>query len=93
MNLKLQLDQGILLADPLLYRKLIGKLNFLTHTRLDLAFVVQFLSQFMQAPRHPHMDADFHVLGYLKGTSHLGLLLTDSDDFQLKAFCDADWVS
>lgn len=44
---KLSPDNGELLSHASDFRRLIGKLNFLVHTRLDLAFSILFLSQFM----------------------------------------------
>ena len=92
-SIKLKTDQGKLLQNPTLYRRLIGKLNFLTHTRPDIAFAVQHLSQFLQHPRQPHMKAGLHVLQYLKNEPALGILLNNSPTFDLLAYCDADWAA
>lgn len=46
-NVKLKAKEGTPISDPTYYRKLVGKLNFLTNTRLYITFSVQQLSQFM----------------------------------------------
>lgn len=45
----------------------------MVHTRPDIAFSIQYLSQFNQKPSQFHYDAALHVLRYLKGTLNKGL--------------------
>ena len=49
-NTKLLPNQGKLIDDPGQYRRLVGKLNYLTVTRPDIAFAVSVISQFMDWP-------------------------------------------
>jgi hypothetical protein len=91
-NLKLSKCDGPLLDDPTSYRRLIGRMIYLTITRPDLAYMVQHLSQFMDQPRQPHLDTAHRVLRYLKASPGQGLFFSSSLDFRVKAFCDADWA-
>lgn len=91
-NLKLNEHDGALIEDPSSYRRLVGRLIYLTITRPDLAYVVHVLSQFMDKPRVPHLDAAHRVLRYLKETHGQGILLSSTSSIQLNAFCDKDWV-
>ncbi|XP_019228598.1 PREDICTED: uncharacterized protein LOC109209733 [Nicotiana attenuata] len=93
LGVKLKSDDGELLPRPGTHRSLVSKLNFLTHTRPDLCFAVQHLSQFLKCPRVPHMNAVFHILRYLKGTPDFGVFLNNSPDFSLLAYCDSDWAA
>jgi hypothetical protein len=46
-NLRLSKHEGLLLDDPTPYRRLIGRLLYLTITQPDLVYSIQVLSQFM----------------------------------------------
>ena len=91
-NLHLSKDQGKLLPNANQYRRVIGILLYLTLTRLDITFVVLWLSQFLAEPREPHMLAVNRILQYIKGTLGRGLFFSSNSDLQEKAFCVADWL-
>lgn len=93
LNIKLIHGQGTPLDDPSLYMQLVGKLNFLTHTRPDLSFCVQHLSQFMSDLRQPHWEAALHVLRYIKNDPSQGLFFSNDPSFSIERYCDADWAS
>ena len=86
-NIKLRPNVGTPLQYPTVYRKLIRKLNFLTNTRPDIAFLVQHLSQFLQQPKEPHLVAAMHVLRYLQGEPSLGVLLSNNPTLDLLVYC------
>ncbi|XP_019267501.1 PREDICTED: uncharacterized protein LOC109244809 [Nicotiana attenuata] len=90
---KLHIDSGDPISDPSIYRLLIGKLNFLQHTRPDISFSVQHLSQFLVSPKVPHMLVALHVLRYLANDPAQGILLSSSSNFTLNANSDSDCVA
>lgn len=90
LNTKLSSTSGELFENPTLYRPLVEKLNFLTHTRPDICFAMQHLSQFMQTPRIPQFQVALHVVKYLKRSPSLVIILHNDPATDLLAYCDSD---
>ena len=44
------------------YQRLVGKLIYLTHTRPDISFVVNVVSQFLNKPSKGHMEVVYRIL-------------------------------
>jgi len=44
----------------------VGKLNYLTITKLDITYTIRVVSQFLATPWTTHWDAAFLMLRYLK---------------------------
>ncbi|XP_074351979.1 secreted RxLR effector protein 161-like [Apium graveolens] len=86
-------DNASPILDVSLYRRLVGRLIYLTITRPDIAYAVHILAQFMAAPKPQHLQDAYKLLRYIKGTCGQGLLLSASSTVQLTAYCDADWGS
>lgn len=78
-------------TDAARYRKLLGRLLYLTITRPDITYVVNTLCQFMSKHKQIHMVAAESILQYLKITPGQEIFLPSKGDLQLQAFCDADW--
>ncbi len=67
-NVKLSADEGDLVEDTAMYICIVGSLICMTITRSYLSYAVGMVSQFMQTPRKPHLDAVRRVLRYIKHT-------------------------
>ncbi|XP_062119207.1 secreted RxLR effector protein 161-like [Humulus lupulus] len=85
-------NDGAVLSNPTMYRSAIGALQYLCHTRPDIAFAVNKLSQFLQCPTTSHWSGVKRVLRYLKGTLHYGLHLGYCERLVLVGYSDADWA-
>ena len=59
------------------YQRLVGKLIYLSHTRPDITYAVNVVSQFMHDPRKLHMDVIERILRYLKSTLGKGILFSN----------------
>ena len=85
-------DKSDLLKDLGRFRRLVGRLIYLTVSRLDITYVVHVLSRFMHQPRKLYMEAALRVVRYLKGAPGQGLFFSSNTDFKLRAYFDSDWA-
>lgn len=88
-NHKLIVEDGD--NDPEQYRRLVGRLVYLTYTRPELSYVVHILAH--QQPRM--WEAATRVVRYLKSCPGVlqGILLSSDSDLQLSGHCDSDWTA
>lgn len=90
-GIKLHQDKSGEPVDATAYRKMVGCLRYLLHTRPDLAFSVGMVSRFMKRPTVMHLKAIKQILRYLKGTVELGLVYTQHGrDEVLVGYTDSD---
>ena len=81
-----------LLEDADIYRRLVGKLIYLTVTRPDISYAVSILSQFMQAPRTIHLEGVYRLLAYLKRAPGKGLLYRRQGHLHIEAYSDSGFA-
>lgn len=85
-------DKSDLLKDQGRYKRLVGRLIYLTMLRPDITYAVHVLSQSMHQLRKAYMEAAMRVVHYLKNAPSQGLFFSSSNDLRLRAFCDSDWA-
>jgi Reverse transcriptase (RNA-dependent DNA polymerase)/Integrase core domain/gag-polypeptide of LTR copia-type/GAG-pre-integrase domain len=86
------ISDNIPLEDIGVFQRIVGKLIYLTITRPDIAFVVSYVSQFMQKPMRGHMDLVNQVLRYLKASPGRGIMMKKLGRFDIVGYADADWA-
>jgi len=72
-RLKLSRDSTAEEMDATQYRRLVGSLRYLSHTRPDLAFSVGYVSRFMQRPTTEHQKVVKRIISYVARTLDHGL--------------------
>ncbi|XP_019447229.1 PREDICTED: uncharacterized protein LOC109350448 [Lupinus angustifolius] len=77
-NARLHSKSGNTLEDTTAYRRLIGRLLYLTHTRPDISFAVGFLSQYLASPTDLHHKAATRILRHKEVSDRMVLLLRDN---------------
>ena len=67
---------------------MIGKLQYVVHSTLEIALVVGIVARFFANPRANHLTTVKIIMRYLKGTYDFGLYYKRSENFELNAYTD-----
>ena len=92
IRLRLTKDDDYKELDQTLYRAMIRKLQYVVHTRPNIALAVGIVARFLAKPRENHMMAIKRILRYLKGTNDYGLWCKFGGNLNLKVFTNVHWV-
>lgn len=71
---------------------MVGKLIYLTVTRLNIVFAVGMVSQYMHTPHQPNWDIVCRFLRYLKNSLSKGILYTPLDKLDVVGYSNVDWA-
>ncbi|KAG6475509.1 hypothetical protein ZIOFF_064731 [Zingiber officinale] len=78
-------------VDATEYRRVIGCLRYLLHTRPDLSYPVGMASRYMERPTTMHHKVVKQILKYLKGTIHFGLTyIKGPQEISIFGYSDSD---
>ncbi len=90
--MKLSANEGDLVEDTTTYKRIVGSLIYMTITRLDLSYAIGVVSQFMQTPPKPHLDAMRRILRYIKHTLKCGIFYETKSQLQVHGYTDVNWA-
>ena len=90
-NLRPVPTEGSLLANPYVYRSMVGSLHYLTFTRPDLNFAIHQVCQFMSTLGEAHLIVAQRILRYVSDTLNFGIFFQHGP-LSLSAFSDLDWT-
>lgn len=74
------------------YQCLVGRLIYLSRTRIDIIYIVGVVSQFMHSPIKEHMEVVDRILKYLETSPSRGLLFAKRIELKVVDYTDANWA-
>ncbi len=90
--MKLSANEGDLVEDTIMYKRIVGSLIYMTITRLNLSYAIGMVNQFMQTPRKSHLDVVRRLMRYIKHILQCGIFYEAKSQLQVQGYTDADWV-
>ena len=74
-GLKFSKDDEGSTVDPMLFKRIVGNLMYLTATRPDIMYGVCLISRFMESPKDSQWKAGKRILRYVSGQNTLALCI------------------
>ena len=78
-------------VDSTLYGQLIGSLIYLTHSRPDICYSMNYVSRYMQQPHDINSRTTKRILQDMQGTRSYGIHYVVDSKLDLVGFIDPDW--
>lgn len=91
-NVKQLPDHGESFPDQERYRRLVGRLNYLTIMGPNILFVVSFVNQFLNSACDCHWNGKVGILGYIKWSPERGIVYKDRGHSDISEYTYTDWV-
>lgn len=76
-----------------MYRRIVGRLNFLTNIRPDTQYFVNQVARFMHQVQAEHLMAVKQILMYLKRTPTFAVFYSESCSPSLEGYIEVDWAN
>jgi len=92
-SLRLTTDGSTFVEDSTFFGSIIGALQYVNITHLELSFSVNWVCQYMHQPQLSHWKAVKCILRYLASTSNHGLHLCSSPMYSVTGFNDSNWAT
>ena len=78
--------------DCIIYRQLIGSFLYMTHSRHDICYAMNYVSRYMQQPHDIHWKAAKRILQYIQVTKTYDIHYATDSELELVGYKDFDWV-
>ena len=71
---------------------MIGKLQYVVHSRPNIALSFGIVARFSVNPKENHLMVVKRIMIYLKETKDYGLYYKKNEKFELRSYTDVDWA-
>lgn len=89
---KLNKEDDSPLVNSTLYKSMIGRILYLTSSRLDIMHSVGMVARLQSTPKESHVMDVKIIFQYLEGTLDLSIWYPRTKEYELMAYTDADWA-